>query len=333
MIERSGPPALRGRRRPAKEMRMTERERPMLRLRLHGGPFEPGEPPLGDLARLGEDTQAVARCFGRMVAGRPGLTRLSAAVPSATQLKLVGLEAVGDATVLDLAGVDAPAGGLLGDALPLDLGARALFAFVDSLTALTEELPDLPDGFDDETRYGLDIWLRRVRRFGRVVVSVSFGATARGCELEPVAARERLALLDVPPHESLVPATRHAIEGVLYALNLHTGTYAVEDDHGQRIRLTVPAELRAASASLISSRIRAEGEATIDDQGRLHLLSVAGLAPARTFEQPGLVGLPNGPAAATGVIAGGADDDAVALAQLTRQAEAAARRLAELGQR
>lgn len=318
---------------------MTDRERPLLRLRLHGGPFEPGEPPLGDLARLAEETQAVARCFGRMVAGRGGLSRSPGVVPAATQLKLVGLTATGNATALDLAGVDAPAGGLLGDALPLDLGARALFGLVESLAALTEDEPVLPPTFDEDTRYGLDNWLRRVRRFDRVVVSVSVGGIARGCELDAGAARERLSLLDLPAHEPLVPAARHAVEGILYALNLHTGTYAVEDDHGQRIRLTVPTELRAASASLISSRIRAEGEATVDDQGRLHLLSVAGLAPARTFEQPGLTGIPNGPARAAnggatpGVIAGGADDDAVALAQLTRQAEEAARRLAELGQR
>jgi hypothetical protein len=318
---------------------MTDRERPLLRLRLHGGPFEPGEPPLGDLARLGEDTQAVARCFGRMVAGRSGLGRTPTIVPAATQLKLVGLDAVGDATLLDLAGVDAPAGGLLGDALPLDLGARALFAFVDSLAALTEDRPELPAGFDEDTGYGLDNWLRRVRRFDRVVVSVSVGGSARGCELDPVAARDRLALLDLPPHVPPGPATRHAVEGILYALNLHTGTYAVEDDHGQRIRLTVPSELRPASAALISRRIRAEGEATVDDQGRLHLLTVVGLAPAQLFEQPRLAGLPNGPApapavrAAPSVIAGAGDDDAVALAQLTRQAEAAARRLAEMAQR
>jgi hypothetical protein len=318
---------------------MTDRERPLLRLRLHGGPFEPGEPPLGDLARLLEDTQAVARCFGRRVAGRSTRGRRPSVVPAATQLKLVGLDTAGDATLLDLAGVDAPAGGLLGDALPLDLGARALFAFVDSLTALTERDPELPVGFDEDIRYGLDNWLRRVRRFDRVVVSVSVGGVARGCELDAATAREVLAALDLPPHEPPVPSARHAVEGILYALNLHTGTYAVEDDHGQRIRLTVPAELRPASAALISRRIRAEGEATIDDQGRLHILSVAGLAPARTFEQPRLAGVPNGgagrePAAtAPGVIAGAATDDSAALAQLTRQAEAAARRLAELGQR
>jgi hypothetical protein len=317
---------------------MTDRERPLLRLRLHGGLFEPGEPPLGDLARLAEETQAVARCFGRMAAGRAGLGRVPTVVPAATQLKLVGLDAVGDATLLDLAGVDAPAGGLLGEALPLDLGARALFAFVDSLTALTEDHPELPAGFDEDTRYGLDNWLRRVRRFERVVVSVSVGGLARGCELDAAAARDRLAVMELPPHEPLVPPSRHAVEGVLYALNLHTGTYAVEDDHGQRIRLTVPEALRPSSASLISRRIRAEGDATIDDQGRLHLLNVAGLAPAQVFEQPSIAGVPNGAARAAGhpapgAIAGAAVDDTAALAQLTRQAEAAARRLAELGQR
>jgi hypothetical protein len=35
-----------------------------------------------------------------------------------------------------------------------------------------------------------------------------------------------------------------ALAGRLYALNLNTGTFSIEDDTGREIRLTVPSDVR-----------------------------------------------------------------------------------------
>lgn len=261
---------------------MTSRQRPLLRLRLRGGKYEEGEIPLRDLAEIAKHTQLVVRRLGRGLVERPGPGRPSSAIEQATELLLVGLTK--GSTVLEIAGADHHDDASKFEDMPDDLGERALQLFVESVSALDDARPEMPFGFDESARKSVGEWLRQVRRFEQVGVTLRVGAHTTEAEIQPNAARRHLAAAQVQPRAPFITATEQAVEGVLYALNIHTGTYAIQDDSGQRLRLTVPDEIRSDAAMLVTRRVRAVGSAEIDARGRLQSFMVSSLTYAPRLE-------------------------------------------------
>lgn len=261
---------------------MTSRQRPLLRLRLRDGKYEEGEIPLHDLAEIAKQTQLVVRRLANALVARPGPGRPTSAIEQATELLLVGLTK--GSTVLEIAGVEARAHSLELENMPPDIGERALELFVDGVAALGEEEPEMPLGFDDVARQYVDGWLRHIRKFERIGVSLRVGRYSKEREIDPRTARRRLKTVQVQPRVPFITATQQAVEGVLYALNIRTGTYAVEDDSGQKIRLTVPSDLRSEAATLATRRVRAIGNAEINERGRLQSFAVSSLGPVSTPE-------------------------------------------------
>ncbi len=252
---------------------MASKERPLLRLRLRGGKYEEGEIPLYDLSQIARETQLVVRRLGDALVARRGPGRPPAAIEQATELLLVGLTK--GSTVLEIAAADAPS--LAFEDMPPDLRERALTLFIDSVTALGEEHPDMPLGFNEAARKGVDHWLRSVRRFEHVGVSLRMGAVSKADQVDTATARNRLKRAQIQPSVPFVTASQQAVEGELYALNVRTGTYQIEDDSGQKIRLIVPSEIRSDAAILVTRRVRAIGTAEVDERGRLQSFSVSTL--------------------------------------------------------
>jgi hypothetical protein len=252
--------------------------RPVLRLRLRGSEVRDGEIPLDDLVAVAQETQAVVRRIAQGMVGqrRPG--RPTTAVEEATTLSLIGLHK--GSTVLEIAGAASPEDTLgLGD-LPLDLGERSIAMFIEAAEALTRDIPQLPLGFDSAAAEDLDRWLRRATKYEGVGLEGEIRGRRFDVALVPANARKRLRGLNLQPSMPFVSPTEQAIEGVLYAVNTHTGTYSIEDDATHKIRLKVPEDLRSDANLLISRRVRAVGKPDVDDAGRLTSFAVTRLNPA-----------------------------------------------------
>lgn len=74
----------------------------------------------------------------------------------------------------------------------------------------------------------------------------------------------------LPADELATEGTLETVEGTLYALNLRTGQYRLEDDAGHSIFVQI--ELPTDDVRpLIDQRVRASGAIRHDSQGRPHL--------------------------------------------------------------
>jgi hypothetical protein len=261
---------------------MTSKHRPLLRLRLTDDKYPDGEIPLQDLAQIATETQRTVRRLGRALVARPGPGRATSPIEEATELSLVGLEK--GSTVLKIAGPDIRADQLALDEMPPDLSERALEIFVDGLEALNEGAPVMPLGFDEIAKKSVSSWLQRMRKFHTVGISLQAGTHSKESEINPATARSRLRTVQVQPSVPFVTATEQAVEGILYSLNIRTGTYGIEDDSGQRIRLNLPDEIRSEAAVLVTRRVRAIGNAEIDERGRLRSFKVSSFHSAPAIE-------------------------------------------------
>lgn len=75
------------------------------------------------------------------------------------------------------------------------------------------------------------------------------------------------------------PAAQLTVEGVLYALNLRTGGFLVEDDLGHQIDFVVPPQLRPSAVRLAGARVAVSGRGE-PHRGGLRLLDVDAVEPA-----------------------------------------------------
>jgi hypothetical protein len=166
------------------------------------------------------------------------------------------------------------------EGLPLDLGARALTLFADGVAALATQAPELPVGFDAPAVKDLDSWLRRVSEYSAVGLEATILGQHTSFELPPREARKRLRTLDAQPPIPFVNPTEQALEGTLYAVNLHTGTYSIQDDAAHTIRISVPEDLRGEAALHLGRRVRAIGRSEISEAGRLTAFTVSRLIRA-----------------------------------------------------
>jgi hypothetical protein len=252
------------------------RDRPLLSLRLIGGGQDDGEIRLDDLTRIAEATQTVVRRIARGMVGqrRPG--RAPEPVTQATALSLVGLHK--GSTVLEIAGppmVDEQTAFEFD--LPTDLGELSLRMLSEGVCALASDdiVPELPVGFDSSLVDDLDDWLRSLRKFESVDIESKIDGKKLNVEVQPQVARKRLRKAAPQPILPFVSPTEQVLEGKLYALNLNTGTFSIEDDAGHKIRVRVPEDLRREAATLVDHRVRAVGKPELDEMHRLRSFDVA----------------------------------------------------------
>jgi hypothetical protein len=193
-------------------------------------------------------------------------------------LSLVGLGA--GSTVLDIALPEAADDQLSADDMPQDLGEMALTAFVESLAVLhdDESQPVLPVGVDDKAANEVDGWLRVLSSYSQVEVSAQLGREAvQHFAIAPKDARNKLKRASGQPVLPYISADNQSLTGRLYALNLRTGTFRIEDDARHSIQLTVPEDVRTEAAQLVNTRVRAIGRAALDRRHRLAAFSVTAL--------------------------------------------------------
>jgi hypothetical protein len=256
---------------------MAQLPRPTLHLRLSGQNGHDGEIPLTDLAKVADQTQRVVTRIARGMIDDRNPGPIPKNVFDATTLFLVGL-GVGS-TVLEIA-LSEPAENILSaQDMPLELGEIALTAFTESLEILSEDEPEpvLPVGIDDRAVEGIDQWLRALRRYSRITIDAKLGRNSFQAEIVPRVARRRLQSAMSQPAMPYVSSHHQALTGRLYALNLRTGTFRIEDDAGHSIQLTVPEDMRTEAAQLVNIRVRAIGNASLDEHHRLRSFNVAAL--------------------------------------------------------
>ena len=257
---------------------MDQQVRPTLRLRLSGSSERDGELALAELARLAEKTQrAVSRIAQAMIDDRAA-RHLRRDIGSATTLSLVSLRA--GSTVLDIALPETADDQLIADDMPQDLGEMALVAFVESIAALHDDESDpvLPVGVDDKAANEVDGWLRALSSYSEVEVTAQLRREpVRSFAIAPKDARDKLKRAASQPALPYISADNQSLTGRLYALNLRTGMFRIEDDARHSIQLTVPVDVRAEAAQLVNTRVRAIGKAALDRRHRLAAFNVTAL--------------------------------------------------------
>jgi hypothetical protein len=257
---------------------MTQRvARPTLRLRLSGTQGRDGEIPLADLAKVAEQTQLVITRLARGLIDGPALGRLRKSVVEATTMSLVGVHA--GSTVLEIAGPELDSDTAALDDMPADLSEIVISTLVDSLDSLSEPEPSLPVGVDSRAVKSINNWLRALRRYDRVSLKADLNSGTREAEIQLRSARDSLEHAEPQPSIPFVSAHHQALTGRLYALNLRTGSFSIEDDAGHSIRLSVPEDMRSEAAQLVDTRVRAIGNASLDERRRLMGFDVAALEP------------------------------------------------------
>jgi hypothetical protein len=258
---------------------MTTSDRSTIRLRLLGGQYPAGEIPLSDLGAVAECGQRLASRLARAEESRGGPGRSPDRLAEAIRLMFTGIEA--GSTQLLIAGPPRE--------LQLDLGPmgeetveRVFLQLTDGLNAAASG-SELPNGYDDLSRRALADWLDALAQTApevEVVCQVG-GRDPLTVRLYPASAR---ASVQEPPSSQAPPAI--SVEGVLYAVNLHTGRYRIEDDMGSAIDLVTSLFTNEQIAPLLGERVAASGSAVYDDTGRIKEVDATTIAPA-----PGIEGL------------------------------------------
>lgn len=233
-----------------------------------------GEIPLADLARIADETQQLVHRLGRSLAGQSGPGRSATFVEEATKLTFVGIQR--GSTLLQIAGPVVDPELFTDDSVPPPIGVQAVELVVDGLQALDANQA-LPPAFDDPSTGTLRSWLGALASVSEsVVVSGASPGRSRTCRIDPRATGER-----VPVGEPTLPLPRDVtVEGVLYAVNLHTGRYHIEDDAGNKISLVLDAVNPDDIGPLVNRRVRAEGLATRDATRRIQLVTANSIALA-----------------------------------------------------
>jgi hypothetical protein len=262
---------------------MVQEPRPTLRLHLSGKNVRDGEMPLADLAKVAEQTQRVVTRIARGLIDDRSPGPIPGNVADATTLFLVGLGR--GSIVLDIALLAPAQDTLNAQGMPLQLGEIAITALAESLELLAEDepAPVLPVGIDDKAVDDIADWLRTLRDYQRVSIDVELSHSSFQTEIVPRDVRKKLKNATSQPSMPYISADHQAITGRLYALNLRTGTFRIEDDAHHSIRLTVPEDMRSEAAQLVEAKVRAIGRASLDEHHRLLSFSVAALEELPDF--------------------------------------------------
>lgn len=256
---------------------MVQQPRPTLRLHLSGKGVRDGEMPLADLAKVADQTQRVITHIARGLIDDRSPGPIRGNVADATTLFLIGLGR--GSIVLDIALADPAQDTLKAQGMPIQLGEIAITALAQSLEILSEDEPTpvLPVGIDDKAVEDIDHWLRTLRSYQHVTIDAELSHSSFQAEIVPRDARKKLKNATSQPTMPYISADHQAITGRLYALNLRTGTFRIEDDARHSIRLTVPEDMRSEAAQLIDAKVRAIGKVSLDEHHRLLSFNVASL--------------------------------------------------------
>ncbi len=247
---------------------MTEPDRSTIRLRLIGADFPDGEIPLDHLAAISSATQQLATRLARAAEDRGGAGRSSRRIEEGVRLLFVGIES-GSTGLLFAAPPDAPR---------LDLGGpsdAAVDRALDRIADGVEADGELPGPFDGPAADALRDWFESVgaaAREAEIEVGVR-SSPARRVRFDP---SERLAALEPRP-ETRRPIT---VEGVLYAVNLHSRRFIVEDDLGASLAVVVPEAVEHRAALLLDQRVRVEGVGEYLADGKLRSVVANVVRPA-----------------------------------------------------
>lgn len=256
---------------------MPERVRPTLHLRLTGHGSSAGEIPLVELAKVAEHTQRLVTRIASGMIDDQSFRRPRREIVTATTLTLIGLRS--GSTVLDIALPETSSETLSAENMPPELGEMALVILAESLEILREDdpAPVLPVGVDDNVAHNIDQWLSALRGYTSISMDTELNSGTIQTEFIPRVARARLKLAASQPSLPYVSANNQVLTGRLYALNLRTGTFRIEDDARHSIQLSVPEDVRNEAAQLVNTRVRAYGRASLDNRYRLLSFAVAAL--------------------------------------------------------
>lgn len=242
------------------------KNRTSLELKLTGASFPDGEIPLHRLALIADRTQAVVLRLARSLTDRARAGRTPQFIEDATELRLRGIRR--GSTVLEIVGPSAQAELELVE-VPPDVGTQALEKLLDGLDAISRNT-QLPEEFDELSREALVDWLEPLEDAEEMTFGGRLGKTKRFATVAPKGARAFVMSSSSPRSVSVAEGERRTVEGVLYALNLRTGQYRLEDDAGHSIfvQIDLPSE---EVGPLIDKRVRASGIVKQDAQGRPYL--------------------------------------------------------------
>ncbi len=253
-------------------------DRTLLRLHLVGGDHADGEVPLEQLGQIAERTQTLVLRIARGLSGREGAGRTPAPLRAATRLLLVALGA--GSTTLDVAGPPLQAELDLGDDVPSNVTEQSLDVLAGALSAAAYPDAPVPAGLSTSAGDTLDALLADLSAYRRVDVTVKRARSIQHIMLVPPQARETLETKRTSPADLSGATTARVVEGILYAVDLHSGRFRVEDDLGNSISLRVPTELMEGVEGLLARRVRAAGTARVSRDGRLLDVVVTDLAGA-----------------------------------------------------
>jgi len=180
--------------------------------------------------------------------------------------------------------------------VPANLDEITIGLAIEALRRLSDgERPAMPAGIDARAVEDIAVWLRGVRTYD----FVSIGAVLPNegqveVNVVPRTAQRRIGSAVTAPVMPYVTMTDQALDGQLYAVNLRSGIFRIEDATGRSIRIDVPESLRPRTARLVGTRVRVIGKPNLDE--RHHLTSFeatdigAGRVPAG-IEQTGFYDL------------------------------------------
>lgn len=254
-----------------------QQTRPTLHLRLSAADGQDGEIALADLATVAAQTQQVVTRIARAMVDDQTFGRARRNIVSATTLSLTGIRS--GSTVLDIALPDTAAETLRAEDMPAELGEMSLTVLTETLSALrgNDSEPVLPVGVDERVANDINRWLRAMRNYSRLSIDATLSRNTLHTEVVPREAQVQLRKAARQPSIPYVSANNQVLSGRLYALNLRTGTFRIEDDARHSIQLTVPEDVRAEAAQLINQKVRAYGNAAIDQHHRLVSFNVVAL--------------------------------------------------------
>lgn len=249
---------------------------PRARINIHliGGLHADGEVPLDDLAHIGQHLQQLVRRLGRQVSDRTGAGRTPEGLRRLTGLLLVGLRT--GTTTLEFAGP--PLDAQLELDIDEDAGTQALDRLVDALAAMAQPEPRLPDDLSPAAAESIWGLVGSLAPYPEVEVAVSRGERSDRVGFSPSVAVQALGDGRQPDEPGAAVVSVRQVAGTLYALNLHTGRFQIEDDLGATIDLAVPAELRPGALRFVAKVVVASGTGDPDTRGRLRL-DVTGIEP------------------------------------------------------
>lgn len=261
-------------------------ERASFTLALQGGPDRSGEISFDRLAEVAEHVQMEILRLARAHVDRDRAGRTPDDLVALTRLSLAGIDP--GSTELTVRGPARESALNITD-MPEDLGSMAIRDFLDAFAAVQERRP-LPQAFEGPASESLDELLRALDDVPIVVVKDVQGLAdaPNRVEFRPRETRE----LFLSQRSQAQPTERGLVlVGTLFAVNLHTGQYQIEDDAGNKSRCDVETMSAEVMGPLLGKRVRARGIGRWDRKGRFQRLDVENIELAE-HEQLALEGWP-----------------------------------------